>query len=314
LEKIYVKIDGGIGRVICSTGAIQEYARKNPDKEINVVTSHKGIFYGIEEIRRTYQLDQEFLYEDYISTGTYIEPEPYNDVAYYRDELHICSVFNKELNNLPEFVPPTMILTENELNDAKTFIDGMRKEKKKKILLIQPFGSQGGITQPDGQIKVDESYRSFGTGFLRKFIEFFKEDYTILSVQSIAHDNGKQVPQAEMKDTMAVNNQDIRKIVALISHVDGIVACDSFLHHASAALKTPVPTVVLWGATNAKNLSYQEHLNILSHKKVLFEPNRIIHNHSYYVDKNKNSNDFKEETLPTIKEFIEKSVTKESNA
>ena len=304
-KEVYIKVDGGIGRVICATGAVSKFAKKNPDIKVSVCTSHKGLFYGVPGVSRVYQLDQEYLYEDYVSKGELLEPEPYNDVLYYRDNKHICNVFNKELNGVDEYVAPVVVLSDNELSDAKTFIEGVRNEHKKKVLLIQPFGSQGGVQQPDGNIKVDESYRSFGKGFLRKFIEYFEKDYTILSVQSTAFSNNQQVPQAQMKGTIVVNNPDIKKIIALIPFVDGVVACDSFLHHASAALQSPTPTVVLWGATNSANLSYSEHLNLLSHKKVEFEPNRFPHNHNYYVEANKNCNDFKEDLLPKIKEWVE---------
>lgn len=306
-KEIFVKIDGGIGRVIASTGAVEQFAI-NKSKEgikVNVVSSFPQLFNGIDAINRVYNIGMPYLYEDYISKGEFIEPEPYNHYLYYKEEEHLSTVFNFILNNKREFIQPKIVLTENELEEAKAFIDDLRKKENKKIMLIQPWGSQGGIQIADeaGQpkVRVDESYRSWGVGFFRKFIEEFKEEYKILSVQATAMFNNQQVQQVAFKDTSVFSNPDIRKIIAVIPFVDGVVACDSFLHHASASLNTPVSTIVLWGATNDKNLGYKEQTNYKSHKPVIYEPNRVPHDHTLYVDKNKGCNEFKLEIIDDIK-------------
>jgi hypothetical protein len=246
-----------------------------------------------------------YLYEDYISKGDFIEPEPYNNSLYYADGEHLATVFNYLLTGKKEYVAPKIILTENELEEAKTFIEDMKKKENKKILLIQPWGSQGGIQIADEngepKIRVDETYRSFGTGFFRKFISEFEKDYKILSVQATAMFNGKQVPQVALKGTSVFSNPDIRKIIAVIPFVDGVVACDSFLHHASASLGTPVPTQVLWGATSEKNLGYEGQNNLRSKEVKEVEHNRVPNDHAYYINKNKGSNEFKLDLLEEIR-------------
>lgn len=304
---IFVKVDGGIGRVIASTGAIQEFAKQKQKEgiKVNVVSSFPQLFNGLDYINRVYNIGMPYLYEDYISKGEFIEPEPYNHYLYYKEQEHIATVFNFILNGKREFIQPSIVLTENELEEAKGFIEDLKKKEGKKILLVQPWGSQGGIQIADekGQpkIRVDESYRSFGTGFFRKFIGDLKDDYKIMSVQATAMFNNQQVPQVALKDTSVFNNPDIRKIIAVIPFVDGVIACDSFLHHASASLGTPVPTIVLWGATSEKNLGYDGQSNLRSKLVTEVEPNRVPHDHVYYVNKNKGSNEFKLELIEEIK-------------
>jgi len=304
----YIKIDGGIGRVIAATGVIDKYAQSHKQK-VNVVSSFPQIFNGLTGVNRIYRIGQEYLYEDYISKGIFQEPEPYNDIAYYKEMEHLSGVFNKKLEGKVEFVQPKIVLTQNELDEAKAFVDDMRKKEKKKILMIQPWGSTGGIQianeNNEPKVKVDETYRSFGTGFFRKFVSEFEKDYVILSVQSTANYNGKQVPQVAFKGTKVVQMPDVRKVIALIPFVDGVVACDSFLHHASAALQSPVPTAVLWGATSAKNLGYAEHLNLVAREGVEIEPNRIPHDHAYYVNKNKGVNEFPLAWLKELRGFFD---------
>ena len=102
------------------------------------------------------------------------------------------------------------------------------------------------------------------------------------------------------KDAKTFQNVNLRKIIALIPFVDGIICCDSFLHHASASLGSPVPTVVLWAGTNESHLGYKEQCNIHSWKKCEYEPNRIPHDHEYYIHKNKSSNEFKIEMIEEV--------------
>jgi ADP-heptose:LPS heptosyltransferase len=110
--------------------------------------------------------------------------------------------------------------------------------------------------------------------------------------------------QMGFKDAKTFQNTDIRKVCALIPYVDGIICCDSFLHHASAALGSPVPTIALWAGTSEKNLGYPNQTNIHSWKETEVEPNRIPHDHDYYVHKNKGSNEFKLEEIEKIIEAL----------
>jgi len=57
--------------------------------------------------------------------------------------------------------------------------------------------------------------RSFGTGFFRKFIGEFKDNYKIMSVQSTAMFNNQQVPQVALKDTSVFQNPDIERLLRL---------------------------------------------------------------------------------------------------
>lgn len=302
----YIKIDGGFGRCIAATGAVELFAKNELEKgnKTFIVTSFPQVFNGLDFVERVYPIGTPYLYEEHIKLGDFFEPEPYNDVSYYKEEKHLAQVFNKLINGLDEYVEPKITFTDNELEGAKQFADSVHKTGKK-IILYQPWGSSGGkiikSENPSEELKVlqDESYRSFGTEFAKKLCsKLIEENCEVFVV--------KTDDQMGFKDAKTFQNGDIRKITALIPYVDGIICCDSFLHHASAALKSPVPTIVLWAGTNEKNLGYPNQVNISSWKKTEQEPNRIPHDHDYYVHKNKGSNEFKFEIIDEIIKNIEK--------
>jgi len=298
----YVKIDGGIGRCVAATGAVDLFAKKQAEQgnKVFVVTGLPFVFEGLESVERVYPIDAPFLYEDHILKGEFLEPEPYNNSKYYKEEKHLASVFNYLLNGVDEFVEPFLTLNENELASGKEFVKNKRNGKK--VLLLQPWGLFGGRQVGPEEIAEDESFRSLKKDFVKKLVEDLKEEYTILVVK----DRG----QAGFKDTEEFSPPNIRGVFSAIPFVDAIICCDSFLHHAAAALKTKAKVVVLWGGTSEKNLGYvsQENIRKNNFSEMVFEPNRIPHDHSYYVKKNKGCNDFGEKEEKKVKKALEEKV------
>jgi len=275
----YVKIDGGIGRCIAATGVVLKFQerQKKLGNTISVISSMTLPFDGLG-IERVYPLETPYLYEDFLIKGEYLEPEPYNSSRFYRDNLHISQVFNLILNGSDEYLAPKMVLLPNEEVFAREFVEGLRKKHKKKVLLMQAYAGTGGTKIPD------ESFRSFSEGSISELVDNFSKDYTILFIRSGT--------QATCSDTIPITEKDIRRIFALIPFVDVALCCDSFLHHAIAALGNPIPTVVLWGGTSEKNFGYEGQINLRKKEIGLVEPNRIPHAHNYYVTKNLGCNDF----------------------
>lgn len=271
----FIKIDGGIGRCIAATGAVKQFCEK--EKDTVVISSFTFAFDGIG-IDRVYPLNTPYLYEDHIIKGEYLEPEPYNSSKFYREEMHITQVFNDILNGSEEYIAPTMKLTPMERATAKTYVMGLKDKHKKKILLLQPYGASGGTPNPD------ESYRSFTDEAVSEIVDAYKDEYTILLIRS--------QNQATCSDTIPITEQNLRRLFAVIPYADGAICCDSFLHHAIAALGNPIPTVVLWGGTSEKNFGYEGQVNLRKKEIGLVEPNRIPHAHNYYVTKNEGCNDF----------------------
>jgi len=280
----FIRVDGGIGRCIASIGAVLEFAKSH---NCSVVSSHPYIFDNIG--LKVYPIDTPYLYEDKISKGIYLEPEPYNDFAYYNEKKHLAQVFNKLLNGKDEMPESKMVLTPNETNEARNYVENVKKESGKKVLLFQPYASTGGHMMNNNLVE-DETFRSLKPEFVDKLVEKLRKDYMIIVVK----DNS----QVTNKNTMMLN-VDTRKYVALIPFVEAVICVDSFLQHAVSALNNPVKTIVFWGGTKESNVGYKEHAGIRI-KEVEDEPNRMPHNHQYYTSKNRGANDFGDQEIEKV--------------
>ena len=99
-EIITINIDGGCGRNIAATGVVEQFAKDNPDKKINVICSHEEVFFNNDHINKVYRLDHPYLFEDHIQGTEYLTPEPYKEKDYYDDGVHLINSFNKLKSNL----------------------------------------------------------------------------------------------------------------------------------------------------------------------------------------------------------------------
>lgn len=290
----FLKIDGGLGRSIASTGAVEKYVeRKNSEGDrVFVITGYPFVFDNIDGIERVLNFNHATLYEDYISKGEYVEVEPYNYSGHFRDLKHVSCAWNYLLNGDDGFLEPKLVLTDNELEAGKKWVENVKKKDGKKVLLMQPFGMAGGYVQgcesvcKEAKPVFDESYRSLVMDNINGLVTKLSEDYTIFVV--------KDQRQVEVKDTFSLT-ENPRLLFAISLFVDGVIACDSMLQHVCKAVKTKCPVVVFWGGTNPKQFGYEDFLNLEKDFNRVVEPNRLPHDHSYYLRKNKDCNVFSEE-------------------
>lgn len=321
MDKI-IHINGGIGEVIAATGAVELYAKNETEKgnKVFIMTAYPGIFYEPKYITAIYNIAMLGLYKDKISKMEYIAPEPYNDYSYYLEEKHLAQVFNKLLNGKNEYVEPKLTLSKAEKEEAKKYCEELRNKTGKRIILFQPWGNTGGkfCKKPGcklhklGSYIEDDTYRSLELEFAKTLCSALQNDYGVILVK-IPEQEG--FPDCELLERDWQGKKvpyNLRRVINLIPYVDGIVCCDSFLHHASASLGSPVPTIVLWAGTNEKNLRYSNQVNIKSKNDCEYEPNRILRNfsHQYYVNKNKGCNKFEAETIEAILKALEEKKDK----
>jgi hypothetical protein len=303
----FVKVDGGLGRCICSTGAVEKYvAKKNKEGDrVYVVTPYNFVFDNIDGIERVLNSAHSTLFEDYLIKGEYVEVEPYNYRGHYQEMSHLCKSWNYLLNGEAEFVAPKLVLTDNELNAGRLWVEQAKKKDGKKILLMQPFGQAGGYPKRcesvcnEAEPVFDESYRSLVMDNINGLVNKLKDEYTIFVV--------KDQNQINIKDTIGLT-ENPRLLFSILPFVDGIVCCDSMLQHAAAAVGVKCPVVVFWGGTEPIQFGYEKFLNLEKDVKRVNEPNRLPHDHSYYLRKNKDCNvfdeSFEDECVKYLKEKV----------
>jgi len=304
--KEVIMVSGGIGREIALTGVITEYAKQNPDKEINIIAGFPELYLNNLYINRVYPINHQYIFEDVIKESRFIDLEPYNDIDYYKNEKHLIEVYAKQLLGKSRFINPEIYISENELNTAKEF----SKTFTKPIILVQPFGSTGGqftkkcssdsgINCEDITLIEDSSNRSFGFDFTEKLCDALKKDYEVILIRTPNQYTPKDIPSLLQSNGQPM---PIRQVMAILPYVKGFISCDSFLHHAAKTMNVK-NGIVLWGTTKPSNLGYEEYNNIVHNLKYIWTPNRQPHNNPD-VEKTNTKLMSRAYTEETIKDII----------
>lgn len=156
IKNIVFIIDGGIGKVICSTGIVKALAEKFPDKKIVVMSGYPDIYEHNLYVHRNFHFQNTLnFYEDYFveRNDTYvIKIEPYTDYDYVSKKEHITRVWANAIGLEDKIYQPYIRFLDTELTMAKKFIDEKTKKDKSKFVMLQWVG---------GMIPTDNSEASF---------------------------------------------------------------------------------------------------------------------------------------------------------
>jgi len=283
-KRMLFNITGGIGRCIAFTGVMEEFKRKNPDTQVNVLTGFPDVYVNNPSIERIYPFNTPYLYEDVILNMDYSEPEPYKMRAYYADSKHIIDCFNKETNGEAKFVEPKLYFSDAEEEGAKNFI----AQQEKEVVLIQPFGSMGGHGMPD------TSFRSLKPDFAEKLMRKLGEKYKVFMIKDDSQKGFKGIDMIRAP---------VRAVLALIPHVKAIIGVDSFLQHAAFACKKQ--SFVFWTSTREGNLGYDFHKNYRNNTTFTWTPVRIFMNDPNIYEKNKHVNEFNDKDMQVCLDWVE---------
>ena len=89
-------LDGGAGRVICALPALEKYAKKNPDKDFNVIIGGwDTLTFGNRLLQdKTYSMDVKGIFNLLIKDNDLVHPEPYLLWEYYNQECSLIEGFD----------------------------------------------------------------------------------------------------------------------------------------------------------------------------------------------------------------------------
>lgn len=298
-------VSGGIGREIALTGVITEYAKRNPDKEVNVIAGYPDLYLNNTYINRVYPITHQYLFDDVIKDSNYIDLEPYNDMDYYKNEKHLIEVYAKLLLGKLEFIEPTIYLHQQEDLMAKEFI----KTFKKPIILFQPFGASGGKFKQECDKKSDiactgiiltedPSARSISYELTDALCEELKSKYDLILIRAPNQYTPKYTPTLLQPNGQLL---PIRQVLAILPYIKGFIGCDSFLQHG-AKMANVKNGIVLWGSTKPNNLGYKDFTNLTHNLNYTWLPNRQPHNNP---DADKKNNELMKRAYP-VKVTIER--------
>lgn len=280
-----INIDGGIGRVICSTPAINVLAKVEP---VTVITSWPAVFENNPYIEKCYGAGSDYLWDDVISKGEFIYPEPYHDYRYYNQKDNITQSFAHilGLDSVPNC--PELFLSEGELLWAKEWKKkALEINKKTMVIAYQPFGA--GTKMSDWGMR-DDSHRSLSGPDALYIADSITENIPASLFVNCSHiaSNHSNIWQQEFS---------LRQMFAIGFVSDLFVGVDSSMSHVMAAFgKTGV---LILGATFKENVGYSNY--VVMQKEGYpksYYPNRF----SGWVDKNKDAMVLESKHLDSIVE------------
>lgn len=281
-SKIF-QIDGGIGRVICATPAIQDYARQC-DTRVIVVTSWTEVFWFNTAVYKVYKIDHPYLWDDVIRHGDFFNPEPYHSSLYYNQEHHLIDAFQWLINQRATTetrTQPQLFLSPDEITCAKNIIQRVKKEMNIScIAAYQPYGA--GAAMLDNNV-VDNSHRSLS----KTAAEF------IATASNVGFVNCSHI----FVDCKNVWNQQfsVRELFAIVSQCDFVVAVDSSVAHIGVAFDKR--GISLLGATFMQNVGYNSYRTF---QRKGFPKNYFPNRFHGFVDENRDAMNFDTDTLQEI--------------
>ena len=275
-NKLVIKIDWWLWRVIAMTGAITEIAKK---RSVKVITSRPLAFWWNPYIESVHWLWDRRLYEDVIRGNDYFELEPYTDSKFFNDWVNWLDIAKDKLG-LEEPAQPILFLAEHEKLDNT--LDWF------KPVLFQPFGSSMQMNW------ADKSYRSLRIEDAQYVADELNDlGYTVYVVE--------RNDQPKLKWCRQLTAENMRWLITLADRYP-VFWVDSSMHHAAKAFNKP--SLVIWAGTDAWRFGYPSHINLRNDEPYEYVPFRLWVDFNTDIV-NQHTNEF---SIGFLNEAIEKFV------
>jgi len=297
-----IMIDGGAGRVIAALPAIEKHLKLNPQDDVKIVIfGFDNFVWGNPRLQDiTFNADTKGITDQFmLSADQVITPEPYRLPSYFRQEVSLVDAFDEIINNTKDHTdlgkPILFTSISEEKNAANIWADCVAQQKKKKNVIIQPYGR--GVRKDRTDI-IDDASRSINSSDYLKIAKKLSTKYNLILFAE------KDFNQPDDVYTLKPEI-DIRSWFALIEAADYFIGCDSVGQHIAYAMGTP-GTVIL-GSTFAVNTTYPEYFQIIEKEGVpkKYSPIRMGGLDSHLADRiNDRCMDFTDKEIDAIIEKI----------
>lgn len=244
-----IALDGGLGRVITAIPALLKYSQNHPEEEWYItIPGWDFITWGFPELQeRTFNPDARGSFNLYWKADQVISPEPYRLPAYYRNEISLREAFDVCINGSTDHqdLPPMQLklsLAEKR-RSYEVIEEAKEKHKKKKTIVIQPYGSTA-TPHPAGVY--DDSLRSMPKQMLDYFIKELSKDYNLIYMGAKEmHDPRMYRPELE---------HNLREWAAVIEAADYFIGCDSCGQHMRKCFNKKASVMI--AGTHRVNVTY----------------------------------------------------------
>lgn len=245
MKTVLFTINGGIGKHIAGTAVLENISKHYPDRKIIVLAYYPEVFLNNPFAYRVYKSNAlQYFYEDFVKDKDTIllSNEVYGSTPYVVKNNHLIPSWCECLNLKYDNENPNIFLNHVEIMDAKQkFI-----KNNKPIMVLQ---SNGGAN--DNQLY--SWARDIPPFLTQEIVNDLRDKYQIYLI--------KKPNQINFHGVEAVSFNNIREAFSLLAISEKRLLIDSFLQHASAALK--IRSSVCWVATNPNKLGYNINNNIL---------------------------------------------------
>jgi hypothetical protein len=278
--KKVVFINGGAGRMLCALPALEKFVQNNPDC---IIISEGGMDFVMGHPllqSRTYPSNHKDLFDQFIKDSEIISPEPYRDNDYYNQRINISEAFDKLLNGAKasyELNTPTIYINkEEEINGMAIIKAAKDAHKKKKTIIIQPYGRSVTMEQNLG-VMIDQSSRSLETSTYLELAKAIRTKYNLLCMT--------EIPTPNDEYAVIPKNVSLRYWCAAIDQCDYFIGCDSVGQHIAYSFNKP--GTVIMGSTFAENVTYPNYFNIIEKKGIekKYSPIRISEYDAHLADR-----------------------------
>jgi hypothetical protein len=251
-----IVIDGGIGRVVAAIPALLKYHKNHSNEEWYVmVHGWDSVFWGFPELQeRTFNPNDKSIFKDYFWSATkIIKPEPYSVPGYYRNEISLREAFDIEINGSTDSDLPEMQLklSMTEIrNGHRVIAEAKNHQKKKKTIVIQPYGSTALMCPLE---IFDDSLRSIPQKMYLTLVNKLSKDYNIIYMGAKEfHDNISYKPEPD---------PSLRNWAGVIKAADYFIGCDSCGQHFAKAVGQNASIMI--AGTHKINVTYPDTFHII---------------------------------------------------
>ncbi len=276
--KTIIGIDGGIGRVITAIPALLKYGKNHPDDEWYIsVGAWEYCFWGIEELqKRVINPEMKGIFETiFWDADQVIQPEPYKEPQYYRNEISLSEAFDKTINNtddhsdLPDIKMETRLVenmfVKELMGKMAMSVYGDNGWQNRKWIVIQPYGSMASSSNLG---IYDKSLRSIPDSFMKNILDGLKSDYNIINMSAA---NNFSVFEGIINDP---TEYDMRTWISIIKQADYFIGCDSCGQHIAKGVGTDASVFI--AGTHEVNISYPDDFHIIKNSEKFYpSPIRI---------------------------------------
>jgi len=265
--KFTLLIDGGLGRILTSIPALEQFVLDNPDSII-VTYFWTPIIWGNPKIsNQVIDNNTKGLFE-LIKHSKIIKPEPYFNTNYINSKTHLSQAWNEVVNfKETDIQVPKIFLSKFELNAPNI-------KNNRPVIGLQPFGSTASFSPNE---VTDSSGRSLNKEFTEQLIKRLKqENFDILLLTD------KSIPFLDSSDFINYWPENCRWMSAAIANVDYFIGIDSAGQHIARCFNKP--GTVIMGGTSAVNVTYPDHFQILNNLPCTYHPYRIAEFDAYLAE------------------------------